>query len=166
MEDLENEGRKEYSRRPVSTHGRLMHAPKCPLCPMDPAERKPKGLALCAHRCCTCLSISFFPALQGPSGPSPSSLQVQLPGEGLEKAPHWSVKDGPPRSVQGGACITFCLVWVGPLHKQGEHGEVDSVAELSLMRADRRPTKVASVLTVEKTSPGKWGQLCCILSDE
>ena len=71
-----------------------------------------------------------------------------------------------PEVSREGTCIPFCLVWVGPLHKQAEHGEVDSVAELSLMRADHRQTEVASVLTVEKTSPGKWGQLCCILSDE
>lgn len=109
---------------------------------------------------------SFVPALWGPSGPSPSSLQVQLPGEGLEKAPYWSVKDAPSRSVQGGDVHSLLSGLGQDPFISKEHGEVDRVAELSLVRAGCRQTKVASVLTVEKTSPGRWGQLCCILSDE
>ena len=166
MEGLENEGRMEYSKCPVSTHGRLMHVPKYPLCPVAFAERKPKGLAPCAHRCCTCVPTSFVQALWGPSGPSPSSLQVQLPGEGLEKALHWSVKDAPSQSVQGGDMHSLLSGLSQDPFVSKEHGEVDRVAELSLVRAGCRQTKVTSVLTVEKTSPGRWGQLCCILSDE
>lgn len=94
---------------------------------------------------------------RGPSGPSPSSLQVQPPGEGLEKAPPWSVKDAPSRSVQGGDAHSLLSGLGQDPFISKEHGEVDRVAELSLVRAGCRQTKVASVLIIKKTSPGRQG---------
>lgn len=60
------------------------------------AERKPKGLTMCASGHCPCLPISPISAMQGPSVPSLSSLQNLLPGGYLEKVPYWSAKDAQP----------------------------------------------------------------------
>ena len=90
MEGLENKGRST----PDASY--LPMAERCTSRNVLCAERKPEGLATCAPGHCPCLPIPPISAMQGPSVPSPSSLQDWLPGECLEKVPYWSAKAAQP----------------------------------------------------------------------